>query len=362
MNKPKPSLKLKKPALKRPFKRTDNREKKVDAALSNVPRITNDTVAEHREDVLKSARKYIYPLQHSKHRVVRISIALFVAVVIGFFAFCGISLYKLQSTSRFMYAVTQVVPFPVAKAGHRWVSYESYLFELRRNMHYYQTQQQANFKTKDGINQLNRLKKQALQQVTADAYTKVLAEQNKVSVTNADVANQLAIVRSQNRLGSNDRVFKEVLNEFWGWDESDFKRELRQQLLTQAVASKLNTEAHAKAEIAVAELKGGADFIATVAKYSDDQATKATGGNYAQTITPNAKDIAPMLTDALTKLKPGQTSDVVDAGYTLEILKVIDRAANGSMHAAHIQITLKPVSTYIKPLEQKQPPHTYIKV
>ena len=49
-----------------------------------------------------------------------------------------------QSTSGFIYDVSLVVPFPVAKAGPNWVSYESYLFELRRNMHYYQTQQQAN--------------------------------------------------------------------------------------------------------------------------------------------------------------------------------------------------------------------------
>ncbi|MBI2285652.1 hypothetical protein HYU82_02420, partial [Candidatus Saccharibacteria bacterium] len=27
----------------------------------NVPRITNETIAEHREEVLKGARKFIYP-------------------------------------------------------------------------------------------------------------------------------------------------------------------------------------------------------------------------------------------------------------------------------------------------------------
>src|SRR5665811_1430574 len=45
-------------------------ESRVEEALSGVPRITNETVAEHREAVLSGARKYIYPLQHSKRRIV----------------------------------------------------------------------------------------------------------------------------------------------------------------------------------------------------------------------------------------------------------------------------------------------------
>src|SRR5665213_402630 len=94
--------KLKKPKLaktiRRPLqaasrlsiRRTKTTEEKVDDALSNVPRITNETVGDHREEVLSSARKYIYPLQHSKHRVVRTSLGLFSLVIVVFFAFCGL--------------------------------------------------------------------------------------------------------------------------------------------------------------------------------------------------------------------------------------------------------------------------------
>lgn len=355
--------KLKKPQLpdrvKQQLQREDKTERKMDDALSAVPRITNDTVSEHREEMLKSARKYIYPLQHSKHSVVRISIGLFAAVVIAFFAFCTFSLYKLHSTSRFMYAVTQVVPFPVGKAGSRWISYESYLFELRRNMHYYQTQQQTNFKTKDGQAQLTRLRQQALDQVTRDAYVKELAAQNHVTVSNRDVDNQLAILRNQNRLGSSDRVFKEVLNEFWGWDEGDFKRELRGQLLQQKVANKLDVKAHNSAQAALTEVKSGADFAAVAAKYSEDLGTKGSGGVYPQAITVNDRDTNPAITDALSRVQPGQTSDIIDAGYTLEILKVVDRTGN-SMHAAHIQFNIRPITDFTKPLQQKQPPHYYL--
>jgi hypothetical protein len=65
---------------------------------SNVPRITNESIAEHREEVLSSARKYIYPLRHSRHRVVKISIGLFALAVVAFFVGCVVFLYKFQNT------------------------------------------------------------------------------------------------------------------------------------------------------------------------------------------------------------------------------------------------------------------------
>src|SRR5882757_6632789 len=82
---------------------------KLTEAIQNLPRITNETVAEHREEVLSSARKYIYPLSHSKHRVVVVTAGLLVTAIIVFFAYCGLALYKFQTTSTFVYGVTQVI-------------------------------------------------------------------------------------------------------------------------------------------------------------------------------------------------------------------------------------------------------------
>lgn len=354
--------KLPKAPLKLPFKRLPKTaEEKVTDALSDVPRITNETVEEHREEVLSSARKYIYPLEHSKHSVVRISIAIFITVLVVFFGICTLSLYKFQNTSGFMYDVTRIVPFPVAKTGKTWVSYESYLFELRRNMHYYSTQQQANFSTKDGKVQLNRLKRQAMAQVIEDSYVKELARQNHVTVSDQAVSNEVTLLRSQNRLGNNDRVFREVLSEFWGWNEADFRRELKQQLLQQAVVAKLDTATNVRAQAAFKQLTDGADFTTVAKQSSDDTTTKDNGGQYATAITLNDQDIPPVLTAELFKLKPNEVSTIINTGYTLEIVKVIDSSGN-SLHAAHIQFTLKGINTYTKPLQAKQPTHQYIKL
>jgi parvulin-like peptidyl-prolyl isomerase len=365
----KPKLKKIKPpklpklpkVVKQSFRRPKPAEQRVAEALQGVPRITNETVAEHREEVLSSARKYIYPLQHSKHRVVRTSLGLFALVVLVFFAYCGTALYKIQSTNGFIYGVTRVIPFPVARAGKSWVSYEAYLFELRRNIHYYETQQQADFSTKDGKVQLARYKEQALDQVTEDAYVKQLAATYHVTVTDQAVTNEVQLVRTENRLGSSDRAFKEVLNEFWGWDEADFERELRQQLLQQAVVAKLDTATDARAQAALKQLQAGADFATVATQSSDDALTKSNGGEYAAAITPSDTDLSPAITSELFQLKPGQTSGIINTGYTLEIVKVLD-GTSASVHASHIQFTFQPITYYTNPLQQKNKPHDYIKI
>ncbi|HWB38782.1 MAG TPA: SurA N-terminal domain-containing protein [Candidatus Saccharimonadales bacterium] len=360
-------LKLTKPDVnalkaKLPIGQGKTADEKMSEALSDVPRITNETVSEHREEVLAGARKYIYPLQHSKHRIVRVSIALFAVVIIVFFVSIGLSLYKFQSTSGFTYNVTRIIPFPVAKAGKSWVSYESYLFELRRNLHYYKTQQpQAVLTGKQGKALIQHLKEQAMTQAIEDAYVKQLASRYHVSVSSTAVNNEVELVRSQNRLGDSDRVFREVLNEFWGWNEGDFKRQLKQEMLRQAVVAKLDTATNDRANLALKQLVGGANFAA-VAKYqSDDVATKNNAGKYGSPITVDDSNLSPILSQEIFKLNPGETSGIINTGYTLDIVKVL--TASGSRRtAAHIQFTFKDINTYIKPLQDKTPAHQYIKV
>lgn len=347
--------------LPRALQRRPKAEERAAEALSDVPRITNETVAEHREEVLSSARKYIYPLQHSKRRVVAISTSLLAAALVIFLVYTALALYKFQNTSGFMYDVTRVIPFPVAKAGDAWVSYESYLFELKRNLHYYETQQKINFADPNEQQQLARYKSQAMDRVVNDAYVKKLAQANHVSVSNGEVNDEVNLLKRQNRLGSSDQMFATVLQEFWGWSENDFRRELKQQLLAQKVVAKLDTATTDRANQALKQLQGGADFAKLAAKVSDDVGTRKNGGAYPGAIDAADRDVPPQITDALAKLQPGQISGIINTGYNLEIVKLLDKKG-GKLHAAHIQFNFKDIATYIQPLKDKHKPHTYIDV
>lgn len=354
---------LPRPSLSAISRRLPRRSKGIQEAtaeaISNLPHITNATVAEHREQVLSSARKYIYPLQHSRDRIIKISTSLFVAAVLIFFAYCGVSLYKIHSTSTFIYEVTRVIPFPVAKAGPRFVTYESYLFELRHLMHYYENQQKEDFSSDSGKRHLDQLKKDSMQKVIDDAYVKQLADQNNISISSTDVNNQITLLKEQNRLGSSDQMLADVLRQFWGWTIDDFRGELKTQLLSQKVASELDSATHARASNALASLQQGQDFGKLATQVSDDAATKAAGGQYGAPIAKSNRDVPPQVVAELFKLQPGQVSDIINTGYTLEIVKVIS-VTGDKVNAAHISFTLKGIQDYIKPLEQKNPPKHFI--
>lgn len=333
----------------------------MNQAIESLPRITNETVAAHREELLSSARKYIYPLEHTKHRVITISAWLLGTAVVFFFTYTGLALYKFQSQSTFLYYVTQVIPFPIAKAGPRYVSYENYLFELRHYTHYYQSQQQIDFKSAAGKQQLAVFKKQALRQVIDSAYVKQLASKYHVSVSTQDLNNAVQTVRNQNRLGSSDQEFADVLKEFWGWSVDDFKRELKTQLLAQKVVATLDTETNLRAQNVLTQIQKGGDFAKLAGQYSDDVSTKGSGGEYGYLIDKSTQDVSPQVVDELLKLKPGQVSGVVNAGYSLEIDKVIS-VDNGKIRAAHIVFNLKDINTFIKPLETKEKTRQFVHV
>lgn len=324
-----------------------------------VPRITNETIAAHREEVLGSARKYIYPLQHSKHRIVLISTTLFIVAVVVFLSYVTLALYKFQSNSTFLYRVTQVIPFPIAKAGDRFVAYENYLFELRHYTHYYENQLDTDFSDPKNAPQLADFRRRALEKVVSDAYVSELAKQHNISVSSQEVNNQIAVVRNQNRLGGSEQVFEDVLKDYWGWTVDDFRRTLHQELLAQKVATTLDTETQQRAEAALAELKAGADFADVAKKYSDDKKTKDDGGEFAAVIDRTDRNLSAHTTDALFKLKKGEISGIVNTGYSLEILKNLETQGS-KVRGAHILFNFKEINTYVNDLKEQKKTHLFI--
>ncbi|MEK7561857.1 MAG: SurA N-terminal domain-containing protein [Patescibacteria group bacterium] len=333
------------------------------AALKDVPQITTETIGEHREQVLSGARKYIYPLQHSKHRIVVITSTIIAFTVLAFLVYCAAGLYRLYQYNTFLYRVTQVVPFPIARTGSTLIDYENYLFELRHYVYYYQNHQQNLF---GGKAQVEQFRKQALQDVISNAYVKILAERNKVKVSDREVDAQIAAVRNQNRLGSNDKVFADVLRDYWGWSIADFKRSLKEQMLATKLSAKLDSATDTKAQAVLVQLQGGADF-GQWAKDASNAADAAAGGDFGFGISRSNPNVSPEVINQLFNLKPGQISDIILASRTdasrpntLEILKV--NTNDGTTVAAqHISFNLKDISVYVDELKAKQPVKTYVK-
>lgn len=347
-------------AIKQPsFKKTASNEV-ASTDLSDIPRITNETVTEHREEVLKGARKFIYPLQHSKHRIIVITSVIIMATIISFLTYCIIGLYKLHQTNAFLYRVTQVIPFPIARTGDTFISYENYLFELRHVVHYYETQLQSDFSGKDK-QQLKQFRKNALDQVINDAYVKILAKKHDVKVSDKEVQQRIAMVKAQNRLGTANNVLADVLRSYWGWGIRDFERSVRQQLLTEKVTAVMDTAANSRAQDALLKLKIGGNFADLAKQVSEDPATKANGGDYGFKIDKTNRDVPPQVVEALFKMKPGQNSGIIATATSLEIVHLND-VSGDRVGASHISFALKDISFYINDLKEKQKIKSYVKL
>lgn len=340
--------------------------KKEERERGVVPKITNENVAEHREVILSGARKYIYPLQHSKHRIVIWSTGLFIATVLVLISTVVVLLYRQQTTSQFMYQVTKVVPFPVARSGNTLVAYENYLFELRHYIHYYETQQGLSFDTESGREQLADYKKRALDDVVNLAYTKLMAKELGVSVSSAEVDDQIRIAREQNRLGSTDDILEDVLRDYWNWSINDFRRSLGNELLIQKVSRAMDKETEARAAQALARLKAGEDFAAIAKEYSADAATKESGGEFGEVDASSRSILASQSTvDTLLNLEQGQISEVkvtpYEGGYALEIVKNLEDKG-GSARGAHIVFPLKDITQALNDRKEQKPFRAYIKL
>jgi len=351
--------------VKKIFKKVKAKKQQLDEANnpqppSKVPNITTTTIAEHRDEVLSSARKYIYPLQHSKHKIVLISASIFIATLIVFFTYCTLALYRMQSTSGFLYRVTQVVPFPIARIGGQLVAYENYLFELRRYTHYYETQQKLDFENNQlDKTQLDEFKKRALQRVIDFAYIKRIAKEKGISVSSQEIQDEIALLQDQNRLGSGDQTFEDVLKDFFGWSRGDFERYLGQEILTQKVAAALDPETQEQANRALAELDAGAKFADVAKKYSDDVASKENGGEFGFSIDKSSRDLTPEATQAIFALQKGQYSRVVNTGYSLEIFRLIDKK-DDKAEAAHILFNFKDIRDAINDQKESHPTRAYV--
>ena len=68
-------------------------------------------------------------------------------------------------------------------------------------MHYYETQQNVNFSTTAGKQQLGIFKQRSLDQALQNAYVDQLAQTNHISVSTNDVNNAISLVRAKSARG-----------------------------------------------------------------------------------------------------------------------------------------------------------------
>lgn len=270
-------------------------------------RITNDTIEEHRADILAKGRKLKYPMQYSKKRLIIISISVVVIAMIALGLWLNIALYKQQQTGDFYYSVTNILPLNVASVDGEPVRYDDYLRRLRADIHYYINREHRTFNSEEGENELNYHKRISLEVAEKAAYVRYLAKENKIELDKSEVDEK--IKQMIESVGATEESYISTLETYYGWTMNDFRKTYEDQLLEQLVSYELDTEAKSKIEDIADKVKEGEDFAALAKQLSDDEATKQNGGRQTAKIDSVNQDPTGIAL-AVSKLKEGAVTDI----------------------------------------------------
>jgi hypothetical protein len=218
----------------------------------------------------------------------------------------------------------------------------------------------VDFNSADGKKLVVQIKEHALEKLVSDSLTAQLASSKKVKVTDKEV-NDL-INQLYERYGGKDTLLK-TLGQIYGWNINDLKSVVRKQLLAKNLEDKVTSDpgveatAKSKAQGIVKDLKGGADFT-EVAKKSSQASDASSGGDLGFFTKGQLPD---ELQKAAEALQPGQISDPVKDQYGFEILKVVEKKDDGSIHAQHILVKTIDFTEYFQAELKKAKVNKYIK-
>lgn len=324
-------------------------------------RITNETVAEHRERILAGGRRYKYPIQYARHRlvIVTVTLTLVTLLVIGFVGWW--QLYVAQSNNALLYRVTQVIPVPVASVDGQMVRYSDYLMYYNSSIHFLQKSEQLVLSSEDGKRQADFQKRQNLDIAIRNAYAEKLAKELGVVVE----PEQLERVNQEHLTMANGPISQETYNastlSLLGWTPEEEQRSTKAQILKNNVAYKIDDEARDKVEKASSLLQSSDSDFGKIAK--------ELGGEGDGQVVAGVSGMVPLvnndggLTAAARELEKGEVSSVIhsttgDGYYFVRLLEKTDTQLNYE----YLRIPLTEFDKRLQALKDAGKVHEYIKV
>jgi hypothetical protein len=286
-------------------------------------RITNETVAEHRERILAGGRKFKYPVQYARHRLVINAIIIGIVAIIAALLIGWQQLYSAQNTSTFFYRLTRVIPVSVASVDGESVRYSDYLMRLRGQEHWLTEKGQIEQGKKDNERQINYIKRTVIDGAQADAFASKLAREKNITVSDKEVDD---VVKGSLQT-ANGTISQELYDastlETLGYDRDEYRLLIRQSLLRHKVSYAIDTTASdASAKVATLLADPAADLDAVAAQVTGVQV--GTSGLVRKTNQDGG------LTQAAAKLTVGQTSKAIKSttGDGYYFVRLVESNAN----------------------------------
>ena len=237
-----------------------------------------EKVEERREEVLSKGRKFKYPMQYAKYRVVTVTIILSVMAVVlasgaGYFM-----LYKWQSTNPILYRLTQLLPVSVANVNGADVRYSDYLLIYRSTITPIEKQQGKLDNAKDNDFMEQHYKRLALDEAENYAWALKLAKENDLTVTDKEVDETILEHRKIGGVERSEEGFKKILEDNFGLTMKEYRRMIYLSLVKEKVSQAIDTNAVQLAAQVESLIKSGKDLKAISEELGDKVLYEETGG------------------------------------------------------------------------------------
>lgn len=254
--------------LRNPLKRA-NKERKTE----------REKVEERREEVLSRGRKFKYPLQYAKHKLVINTVIIAVVGVVLLVVAGWAALYKFQDMGDIMYRISWVLPVPVAKVDGKNVKFSDYLMTARSSLTALDQQSAFDGREEDLSAVENGYRRQALTQAEELTYALKLGEELGLTVTDEEVAAAFDEHRKVGGAERSEESFLKVLNTNFGLSKSEYERMLYLSLMRSKVEQAIDKDAEATAKKIEQILReNGGDFSAAKEALGDKAEYSTTGG------------------------------------------------------------------------------------
>lgn len=295
-------------------------------------RITSETVVQHRENILAGGRRYKYPMQYARHKLVINAIAISFAALVVILAIGWWQLYPAQNTSEFMYRITRVIPVPVAVVDGQFVLYSDYLMKFRSSVNYLEDKEQVNFKDENEKSRLEYIKQQSMTDAIADAYALKLAKNLNISVSDSELEGFLKEQRQSIEGEISQQAYDAVILDYYDWSPAEYRHVTENKLLRQKVAYAMDKSALDLVDIIKTSLDKdpNTDLKTLSATVSEKSATKAVYGTSG--LVPKTNQDGGLAIEA-AKMKKLQLSSVIksttgDGYYYIRLIDINETQVN----------------------------------
>ena len=321
-------------------------------------RITDGNIDEKREEVLARGKKFKYPFQYAKHKLIVNTVLIGVSAVLLAVFLGWLELYKFQDTGDVVYRLTRVLPVPVAEVDGEKVRYSDYLMLYRSSVAAIESQQGILSNSEEDQQMKAQYKVEAMDRAVSYSYALKLARELGIEVSDEMVNELMVEHRTVDGVERSEEAFAGIIKDNFGLSLDEYRRMLYLSLVEKEVSVSLDEEALAlKLEIE-SILGNGSDDLEGIADSLGENVVYSETGGMVEEMNLDGGRASVAAELELGEVSEGFVSKNGDGYY---FVKLLDKA-DGQVNYASLWVPFSAFDKKLAEVEEEGKVKVYIEL